>query len=180
MNVSAGALIIYALLLIVAAVGAGFVDWWGSDANASYTALRTMPANHLVLADDLRAESGLFRSAPSQLPLVGRYARHLIGLGERVSEESFDRTPSLDTGAMLSVSVARAAITGHRIDAGEMVKLCAGSVPLDTRRAQAAFCPPASNTACALLIAVDPRMLSNASHAKSFVLHAVHERDACQ
>ena len=99
MNVSTGALIIYALLLIAAAVGAALVDWLGSDANASYTALRTMPANHLVLADDLRAESRLFRSAPSQLPLVGRYARHLIRLGERVSEESFDRTPSLDTGA---------------------------------------------------------------------------------
>ncbi len=181
MNVQSIALIIYAVLLTVAAAVAGLIDWSRSAAVTGYTALRSMPANHLVLSDDVRAPSSFFaRTPPTPLPLVGQYARHAIRTGEEVSQESFAAVPAVDVSPMLSVRVERALVTGHRVDAGDTVKLCVGTTAVDVTRAHALLCAAPAPENCVVLVAVDPRMLANASRAPIFAPRAVPERDQCQ
>jgi hypothetical protein len=165
------------VLLILAAIA-----WLlQSGPPASYTAIIAMPQNHLVQADDLRG-SGRAMLTSNLSQLIGRYARHHIRAGEKVSEESFDAMPSLtDVKVALWVPVPRTAIVSRAIDAGKTARLCAADKSIGTARTHAVFCLTSEAPTCSLVIDVDSKMLAAIPAATGVAsLHAIPENTACQ
>jgi hypothetical protein len=169
-------LVFFTVVLLVLAAIAWLLQ---SGPPASYTATMAMPQNHMVQADDLR---GSGRGATNLSQLTGRYTRHHIRAGEKVSEESFDAMPSLtDVKVALWIPVPRTAIVSRGIDAGKTARLCAADKAIGTARAHAVFCLTGEASTCSLVIDVDSKMLAAIPGAAGAVsLHAVPESTACQ
>jgi hypothetical protein len=166
-------LVIYAILLCVAALFAALRQ---SNSTMYYTAHTSMLPNHLVQSDDLDRGRAMPKTAAAAL--VGRYARHFIPAGERVSEESFSSMPSLkDVKVALLVPVSRSAILAG-IDAGRTVRLCAADKLVGPTRAQAVFCETSDAASCSLVVEISPQ-LSAALDARAVSLHAVPDNIAC-
>jgi hypothetical protein len=169
------ALVVYALILCAAASVALLRQ---PDSTTYYTVRAAMAPNHLVQADDI--ETGHAKSKSTPAPIVGRYARRLIGADEKVSEESFAAMPSLrDLKSALLVSVSRPAILAG-VDAGRTVRLCSAGKPLGTSRAQAVLCETGDAATCLLVVDVNQQLLqAKGIAARIASLQAVAENLAC-
>jgi hypothetical protein len=175
--------VIRALLMVVYAAliaGAATVAALRQPTTAYYTTRAAMPPDHLVQADDLqRPDRAADKTAASEL--AGRYARHSIPAGAKVSEESFASAPSLkDVKVALLVSVSRASLVAG-VDAGKTVRLCAAEKPLGTTQAHAVFCQPSDAATCLLVIDIgSPILAALAADKRIASLRAVPENTACK
>lgn len=165
-------LIIYAVILS----GAAYLATQMHPSVSYHTTRVSMLPNHLVQADDLQPGGAGQKSAPSAI--VGRYARHFIPAGEKVSEESFAAMPSLkDVKAAWVVPVQRASISAG-VDAGRTVRLCNASKLVGTTRARVVFCETGDAGTCLLVVDIAPQVLATKGTSVAS-LHAVAESKAC-
>jgi hypothetical protein len=172
-------LIVYAVLVVA---GAAVAMWQRSrsDATIYYVAVRTMPANHMVQAGDLKQTVAPEVKA-EDVPLVGWYVRHRIWRGEKVSAESFDRMPSvLDGKVALLVPVLQKTIQSHDIGADRLVRLCAAETSLGTARARAVMCQTDATVKCAAIVDVDPEHFKANAGSTLPSLRAIPENASCR